>query len=104
MKLNIKEGCWMETHYWHAKRMSMFDYYGKKIANKNFTKCIRGCYRLSKFKSVLYDRSWYKTILVKFTSAEEFGKLLWNRFKVLGEGEGMFKKFALEEHSGSFFG
>lgn len=97
-------GLWLETHYWHAKRMRMFKYYGKNIAKKNFTKCMKGCYKLSKFKSVLYDRSWYCTYLVKLNDVADYKKILWNRFTNIGEGGKYFKSFACEETSGQFYG
>lgn len=79
---HLRKGNWLETHLWHAKRMKMVDYHGYKIASNSSTKCYKAAYRLAKFKSTLYDKSYYKTILVDLgvrfgnTSLEECKRLL----------------------------
>jgi hypothetical protein len=80
--------------------MSMVNYYGIQIADKNFTKCMKGCYKLSKFKSVLYDRSWYCTYLIKLSHIDDFKKYLWTRFRNIDEGDKYYKDFACESESG----
>ena len=101
---------WLETHLWHAKRMKMFKYYGFSVARKNFMKCLKGVYRLGKFKSVLYDRSYYSVLVVRDGEGDlgRLRELVLERFRLLG-GEGSdgdlklfeyFKKFLRGSGSG----
>ena len=76
-KMNEKStGKWLETHLWHSKRMKMEEYYGYKIPMKSFTKSLKPAYKLSKFKIVLHDRSYFRSILVPYGDVNEaMGKL-----------------------------
>lgn len=62
---NFMANKWLETHLWHARRMSMTIYCGYKIAVKSRQKQIRTTAAFSKHNSLIYDKSYYCMVRVK---------------------------------------
>eukprot|EP00002_Diphylleia_rotans_P016122 TRINITY_DN3132_c0_g1_i5.p1 TRINITY_DN3132_c0_g1~~TRINITY_DN3132_c0_g1_i5.p1 ORF type:complete len:686 (-),score=89.81 TRINITY_DN3132_c0_g1_i5:113-2170(-) len=54
-----KNGKWLETHIWHAKRMFMAVRWGYKIAMKPTLKIYRVSYRHTSHGCTIYDASYY---------------------------------------------
>lgn len=65
LSFKTKEGIWLETHLWHAKRMKMVGRWGLKLALHPTQKCRRSMYRASKHEATLYDASWKKVVELK---------------------------------------
>ncbi len=57
---NLRQGVkWMDTHLWQAKRMTMHDYYGYKVALKPIDKNSRAAYcKFYRHGCVLFDASY----------------------------------------------
>ncbi|CAG9335626.1 POP1 [Blepharisma stoltei] len=60
-----KKAIWLETHIWHAKRMKMIEKWGYKIALHPNDKSIRAVYRFASHNCVVYDRSYYISLILK---------------------------------------
>lgn len=66
-KRRLKQN-WMETHMYHSKRFFMKTMFNRKIAFKRTDKSEKCCYKFSKYSTVMYDKSYYKTIFIDFVN------------------------------------
>jgi len=70
-----KNGAWMETHIWHAKRFKMQSRWGVKYPLRCSDKADRSTYRLSQHNSaVIQDKSYYKHYQIVPTSVPDYLK------------------------------
>ena len=68
-----KNGSWMETHIWHAKRFKMESRWGVKYPARCSDKSDRSTYRLAQHNSAaIMDKSFYKNIQVTVESVPTF--------------------------------
>ncbi|GAA97132.1 uncharacterized protein L969DRAFT_94124 [Mixia osmundae IAM 14324] len=72
-----KNGKWLETHVWHAKRMKMVERWGYKLAEKPTEKCFRAAYRatFSDQGCTVHDSSYFTHVSLQ-GSQEELGRVL----------------------------
>lgn len=94
---NFMSNKWLETHLWHARRMSMQVYCGYKIAEKSRQKQIRTTAAFSHHNCLIYDKSYYCMVKV----SGEKSHLLLERVGNLERGKG---KDAMEVNLGDSIG
>ncbi|KAK6456568.1 nuclear RNase [Scheffersomyces xylosifermentans] len=73
-----KENVWLPTHIWHAKRFHLIKQHGYQIPQSPTQKCFKSMNRQNKKGAVIFDTSYYDTIIVEIKGEEEYKSLLLN--------------------------
>jgi ribonuclease P/MRP protein subunit POP1 len=67
---------WLPTHIWHAKRFHLIKQFGYQIPSSPTQKCFRLMNRQSKQGSILFDTSYYDSLVVSIPDNNQFTKFL----------------------------
>ena len=59
---SVPQGCLLETHVWHAKRMHMVDYWGYRVAERAVHHCNRAAFRFAAHSCALHDASYLQCL------------------------------------------
>ncbi|KAK6462422.1 nuclear RNase [Scheffersomyces coipomensis] len=69
---------WLPTHIWHAKRFHMIKQHGFQIPLSPTQKCFKMMSRQSKNDSILFDTSYYTSLIIELENDEDYESFLLN--------------------------
>lgn len=66
---------WLESHFWHAKRCKMIEYWGFKVAAHLNEKCLKSTFRSSRKGALLHDFSYWQPFWIESFDKEKFSSI-----------------------------
>ncbi|RLV90088.1 Ribonucleases P/MRP protein subunit POP1 [Spathaspora sp. JA1] len=72
---------WLPTHIWHAKRFKMIKKHEYQIPYTPTQKCFKSMSRQGRNKAIVFDTSYYGTMIVELDSEQQYKQTMYDLIK-----------------------